>query len=208
MENPIIDISSDVELFDSATTKKGAEKSYSLDGEITVTTSKPVIVDDNASANFSYFGEKSGATLTNPGLTNPYSKQNTLEKQLGLPSGSSSNKSVTTKTSTASTYADYIASQPSTQEQVDKAKKEGKFWDNVSKNWGKFKNSPGGQFALQQTLSYLQQRLANGQNQTTLPPPPPEVQEKDNTVWYILGAVAVIGILAFVLTRDKKPATA
>jgi len=119
------------------------------------------------------------------------------------------------KPSTQSTYLDFLEKQakekgtvPNTQAQLDAAKKNGKFWDNASKSWKNFKKSPAGQFALQQTLAYLQQKIAGGQtggNVDNTPPPPPE---KDNTVWYVLGAVAVIGILAVVLTRGNKPAGA
>jgi LPXTG-motif cell wall-anchored protein len=52
----------------------------------------------------------------------------------------------------------------------------------------------------------LQQRLAGGQTNATPPPPPPEATEKDNTIWYVLGGVAIIGILALVLTRSNKTA--
>lgn len=192
MENPIIDISSDVELFDTATSAKEQEKNYDLGDGLKITTATPVIVSDKPISpdEFSYAD----------GVVGPLTQEESKKQGEAILSGK--------QATSGGTYADYVASQPTTQAQVNAAKKDGKFWDNATKSWKKFKDSPGGQFALQQTLSYLQQRLANGQNQTTLPPPPPEVQEKDNTVWYILGAVAVIGILAFVLTRDKKPAIA
>jgi len=116
-------------------------------------------------------------------------------------------------TSTQTTYLEFLEKQakekgtaPNTQQQLDAAKQTGKFWDNTSKTWKKFKDSPAGQFALQQTLFYLQQRLAGGQTNATPPPPPPEATEKDNTIWYVLGGVAIIGILALVLTRSNKTA--
>lgn len=118
-----------------------------------------------------------------------------------------------TSTSTQSTYFDYLEKQakekgtkPNTQAQLDAAKTQGKFWDNASKSWKKFKDSPAGQFALQQTLAYLQQKVAGGQTNVTVPPPPPDATEKDNTIWYIVGGVAIIGILAFVLVKGNKPA--
>jgi hypothetical protein len=120
-----------------------------------------------------------------------------------------------TSSSTQTTYLDFLEKQakekgtvPNTQAQLDAAKKDGKFWDNASKSWKNFKKSPAGQFALQQTLAYLQQKIVGGQtggNVDNTPPPPPE---KDNTVWYVVGGIAIIGILALVLTRGNKTQTA
>jgi hypothetical protein len=120
-----------------------------------------------------------------------------------------------TSSSTQTTYFDFLEKQakekgtaPTVQMQLDAAKKDGKFWDNTSKTWKKFKNSPAGQFALQQTLAYLQQKITGGQTGGTVDNTPPPPAEKDNTVWYIVGGVAIIGILALVLTRGNKTQTA
>jgi hypothetical protein len=119
------------------------------------------------------------------------------------------------KPSTQTTYLDFLEKQakekgtvPNTQAQLDAAKKDGKFWDNASKSWKNFKKSPAGQFALQQTLAYLQQKIAGGQTNVVVPTPEPDATEKDNTIWYVVGGVAIIGILALVLTRGNKTQTA
>jgi len=115
--------------------------------------------------------------------------------------------------STQTTYLEFLEKQakekgtaPNTQAQLDAAKQTGKFWDNTSKSWKKFKDSPAGQFALQQTLAYLQQKAAGGQTNVTVPPPPPDATESNNTIWYVVGGVAIIGILALVITRSNKTA--
>jgi hypothetical protein len=205
MKNPIIEISDNVELFDRESLLK-SEKSYNVGSGTKVTTAYPVFINNKkiSKDEFSYL--PGDAVSSNQG------------QEVGITSGGGSNITwntgktptlpVTPTKSTATTIFDSPAYQPTIQEEVDKAKKEGKFWDKKSKSWQKFKNSPGGQFALQQTLNYLQQRLIGEQSTggyTDNTPPPPE---KDNTVWYILGGVAIIGILALVLTQRNKPATA
>jgi hypothetical protein len=212
MENPIIEISDNPELFDRQTLPK-SEKSYNVGNETKVTTAYPVIVDGKQVSEkvYSYaFGDKKN---DNTYLGNPFQQGSGLNTGLTT-TDFTKNRNVELGTTTDGkkmVYADWVEQQkkagvPSAEEQADKAKKERKFWDNASKSWGKFKDSPGGQFALQQALNYLQMRLDGGQgtgggSDNYVPEP----EKKDNTVWYVLGGVAIIGILALVLMKSKKP---
>lgn len=212
MENPIIEISDNPELFDRQTLPK-SEKSYNVGNETKVTTAYPVIVDGRQVSEKVYSYTNGTTSGSSANLSNPFQQSSGLNT--GLPTTDfSKNRNVELGTTTDGkkmTYLDWQEQQnksgvPSAKEQADKAKKEGKFWDNASKSWGKFKDSPGGKFALQQALNYLQMRLDGGQgigggsdNYA------PELEKKDNTVWYVLGGVAIIGILALVLMKSKKP---
>lgn len=111
-------------------------------------------------------------------------------------------------TSTATTIFDSPLAEPTKEEKEAKAKK-GLFWDKTKKSWQTFKTSPGGKFFIERGLDYLGDRLFGQANppdttgDSNIPEAPEE--KKSNTIWYVLGGVAVLGVILLVVFNKKEP---
>ncbi len=140
-------------------------------------------------------------------LSNPYSK----------PKTNALNTSLQTQTIsiTPSQYAanvKNIKGGPTAQEQIEKAKKEGKFWNSVKGGWDKFKTSENGQIMIQSGASYVLDKLGgtNATNTTTdvsntTTPPSDSKAPMSKTTKTILmvGGVAVIGVIIYMIAKKK-----
>jgi len=142
-------------------------------------------------------------------LGNPFSKPKTNPiKPIGKPS------SFSTKITPAqfTTTVKDIQGGPTAKEQVDKAKKEGKFWNALKGSWEKFKVSENGQIIVNSGMAYLLGKL--GGAPTTSPTtdfaPPVDAPKDDKTPMskttktvLIVGGVAIVGLIIFSVLKKK-----
>jgi hypothetical protein len=99
------------------------------------------------------FENLTGAEL----LGNPYSKPKT-NPLYGKPVGTSLTPTKITPAQFTATVKD-IPGGPTAAEQVDKAKKEGKFWNGLKGGWEKFKVSENGQIIVSSAMALLLSKL-------------------------------------------------
>lgn len=201
----------------------GKQQSVSL-GDIVVKGTNPVFSGNKeVSRNEFLFAEPvelEGETLTpndeflysNAGgdlLGNPYSgKPTSWYKPVG-----------TSYTTTKITPAQYSASVkdipggPSAAEQVDKAKKEGKFWNALKGSWDKFKTTENGQIIVQSGMALILSKLGGAgttapTTDTTPPVTPPaddaKPLSKTTKTILIVGGVAVLGLIIYSIVKNKS----
>jgi hypothetical protein len=144
-----------------------------------------------------------GAFSSANGLTNPWAKPNPLSA--GLPTG--------TIAITPSQYASAVQNVPNgptAQQQVDKAKKEGKFWNALNKSWDTFTKSDNGKIILDSGTSYIASKLGATVPTTDTTTPPSADDSKDSTPMskttktvLIVGGVAVVGLIIYAIAKGK-----
>jgi hypothetical protein len=144
-----------------------------------------------------------GAFSSANGLTNPWAKPNPLST--GLPTG--------TIAITPSQYANAVQNVPNgptASQQVDKAKKEGKFWNAVSKSWDSFTKSDNGKIILDSGTSYIASKLGATVPTTDGTTPPPVDEPKDKAPMskttktvLIVGGVAVVALIIYSIAKGK-----
>ena len=142
-------------------------------------------------------------------LGNPYSKPKTNPiKPIGKPGGFSTKITPTQFTSTVQD----IPGGPTAAEQVDKAKKEGKFWNGLKGGWEKFKVTENGQIVVNSAMALLLNKLGGvgitAPTTDTAPPttPPADTKQpmsKTTKTILIVGGVAVLGLIIYAVVKKK-----
>ena len=152
------------------------------------------------------FENLTGAEL----LGNPYSKPKT-NPLYGKPVGTSLTPTKITPAQFTATVKD-IPGGPTAAEQVDKAKKEGKFWNGLKGGWEKFKVSENGQIIVSSAMALLLSKLggAGTTAPTTDTAPPADAPKDDKTPMskttktvLIVGGVAVLGLIIYSVLKEK-----
>jgi len=143
-------------------------------------------------------------------LGNPYSKPKT-NPLYGKPVGTSLTPTKITPAQFTATVKD-IPGGPTAAEQVDKAKKEGKFWNGLKGGWEKFKVTENGQIVVNSAMALLLNKLGGAgitaPTTDTAPPttPPADIKQpmsKTTKTILIVGGVAVVGLIIYsVLKRN------
>lgn len=135
-------------------------------------------------------------------LGNPYSKPKTNPLQ---------GKTISPSQFT-STIKD-VPGGPTAAEQLDKAKKEGKFWNALKGSWDKFKTTDNGQIIVQSGMALLMSKLGGTGSTTTTtdtapPTTPPADDKKPMTpmtkTLLIGGGVILLGIIIYSVAKSKK----
>ena len=144
-----------------------------------------------------------GAFSSANGLPNPYAKPNPLSA--GLPTG--------TIAITPSQYASAVQNVPNgptAKEQLDKAKKEGKFWNALKGGWESFTKSDNGQILLNSTTSYIAGKLGATTPTTDVAPPTGDAPKDDKAPMskttktvLIVGGVAILGYIIYAVAKGK-----
>jgi hypothetical protein len=144
-------------------------------------------------------------------LGNPFSKPKTNPiKPIGKP-GSFSTK--ITPAQFTSTVQD-IPGGPTAAEQVDKAKKEGKFWNGLKGGWEKFKVTENGQIVVNSAMSLLLSKLGGAGSTSTDTAPivdgnsneklsGKQPMSKTTKTILIVGGVAVVGLIIYSVLKQK-----
>ena len=145
-------------------------------------------------------------------LGNPYSKPKTNPiKPIGKPGGFSTKITPTQFTSTVQD----IPGGPTAAEQVDKAKKEGKFWNGLKGGWEKFKVTENGQIVVNSAMALLLNKLggagttaptdtaptADGNSNEKLNGKQP--MSKTTKTILMVGGVLVIGLIIYSIVKKK-----
>jgi hypothetical protein len=145
-----------------------------------------------------------GAFSSANGLPNPFAKPNPLSA--GLPTG--------TIAITPSQYASAvqnIPNGPTAQQQLDKAKKEGKFWNSLKGGFESFSKSENGQIILNSGTSYIASKLGATVPTTTdgttpsadVPTPDKTPMSKTTKTVLIVGGVAVVALIIYSIAKGK-----
>jgi hypothetical protein len=144
-------------------------------------------------------------------LGNPYSKPKT-NPLYGKPLGTSIPPVKITPSQFTAVVKD-IPGGPTAKEQIDKAKKEGKFWNSLKGSWDKFKVTENGQIIVQSGMALLLSKLGGAAPTTdTAPVADGNSNEKLNgkqpmskttKTILIVGGVAVVGLIIFSVLKKK-----
>jgi hypothetical protein len=144
-------------------------------------------------------------------LGNPFSKPKT--NPLGKPLGTSYSPTKITPAQFSATVKD-IPGGPTAAEQVDKAKKEGKFWNSLKGGYEKFKVTENGQIIVNSAMALLLNKLGGPTGTTTDTAPTADgnsneklsgkqPMSKTTKTILIVGGVAVVGLIIYsVLKRN------
>lgn len=154
------------------------------------------------------FENLTGAEL----LGNPYSKPKT--NPLGKPLGTSSIPTKITPAQFSATVKD-IPGGPTAAEQVDKAKKEGKFWNSLKGGYEKFKVTENGQIIVNSAMALLLSKLGGAGTTATTDTAPTadgnsneklngkQPLSKTTKTILIVGGVAVLGLIIYAVVKKK-----
>ena len=144
-------------------------------------------------------------------MGNPYSKPKTNPiKPIGKPGGFSTKITPTQFTSTVQD----IPGGPTAAEQVDKAKKEGKFWNGLKGGWEKFKVTENGQIVVNSAMALLLSKLGGASTTSTDTAPivdgnsneklnGKQPMSKTTKTILIVGGVAVLGLIIYAVVKQK-----
>lgn len=152
-------------------------------------------------------GSEKHSNLPGDLLSNPWSKPNPVKT--GLPTGTYTTPAKITTSQYMAAVQD-IPGGPTAQEQIDKAKTEGKFWNAIKGGWDKFKTTENGQIIVQSGMAYLLNKLGatTGSTDTTTPPAPPATDDKKplsktTKTILIVGGIAVLGLIIYSVVKKK-----
>jgi hypothetical protein len=148
-------------------------------------------------------------------LTNPWAKPNPV---YGKPIGTSIPPTKITPSQFTAIVKD-IPGGPTAAEQIDKAKKEGKFWNSLKGSWDKFKVTENGQIVVSSAMSLLLSKLGGAGTTaptTDLTPPAAEDPTKNQggfftwstktpgqKAFFVIGGLAIAGLITYAVIKKK-----